>query len=120
MDCNKTVEFVYEWGRMCSAVVDCGDCPLKDLIKDVNYCEDFVFSVKNIEIVIKLVQEWSNNHPVKTLLSALKENYPNVQFDKRDNLPKVCAGVLYDFGCDFSDGGCKECWNTPIEEVKHE
>ena len=117
MDCTKTVDFIKEKYRMCNSS-RCKDCNIGILKngKNVN-CETFV--MEYIEESIKIVQEWSNSHPVKTRLSVLKERYPNVVLNKDDGLPyDVCAGVLYGFETCEGEGNwdCTKCWNTPIEQ----
>ena len=75
------------------------------------------FVNRDTEKAIEIVQEWSDQHPVRTRLSVLKEQYPNLVMNEHDN-PRVCAGILYGF---FSGSvcldDCTKCWNTPMEEV---
>lgn len=103
MDCSKTEVFLAELKRMLKT---------EDIVSfdwDSTHPEDAVIQV----------QKWSDTHPVKTRLSVLKEQYPNILLNPDDGLPHdVCVGVLYGFE-DCEGGGnydCEKCWNTPVED----
>lgn len=76
---------------------------------------------------IKIVQEWSNEHPQKTYLSEFLKHYPNAQLDS-DGVPDgICLATLglCEDCIKMDENGnpilekdctCMDCWNTPIEE----
>jgi hypothetical protein len=121
MDCSKTEVFFAELRRMCTFLgEEKQKCPLKKPGQSCGYtC--FMRIIQNPAEAIKAVQEWSNTHPVKTRLSVLKEQYPNIVLNPDNGIPyDICAGVLYGFE-DCDDEGnydCEKCWNTPIEGVQ--
>ena len=117
MDCNDTKVFLKEWRRMCDAVGSCENCKLwKDKMPCVNNMGMFKNEPKK---AIAVVQEWSDQHPVRTRLSVFLEQYPNCR-KCHDGMPITCAGYLYDRNCVYTDGykDCWKCWNIPIEGVQ--
>ena len=116
MNCNKTETFFAEWKRMCEYTNE--TCPLirEGISVGCTFCEEKV--LRNSDKAIKIVQEWSDKHPVRTRLSVLKEQYPNFIM-RGEGIPTTCAGLLYGWvsenGC---DNDCTKCWNTPIEGVQ--
>ena len=114
MDCSKTEVFLAEWKRMCKAN-KCNTCVLYGVH---GTCKNFILTKP--EKAVEIVQEWSDQHPVKTRLSVLKEQYPNLQL-RLDGTPNVCCTYLYN--TPFPEEGCTKemcvkCWNTPIEDGK--
>ena len=115
MDCSKTEVFLAEWERMCDSTF-LNNCTLCQLYgRKGDGCSIYVRHYP--EEAIKIVQEWSDSHPVKTRLSVFKEKYPNAVPSKNSGLPAICVGNLYGYGCS-SGLNCEDCWNTPIEGVK--
>lgn len=119
MDCSKTEVFLAELKRMHKANKECITCPL-GIRNNGEGCTCDKFLRTCGEKAIKIVQEWSDQHPVKTRLSVLKEQYPNMQM-RLDGTPKVCCTYLYN--TPFPEEGCTKemcmkCWNTPIEDGK--
>lgn len=121
MDCSKTEVFFKEWRRMCDTFpVGKGDsCPLKmkGVVRLCCNCRSNVY--EKTEKTIKIVQEWSDTHPIKTRKSVLLEAFPNAPMRIDGKTPIVCAGEIYGtFGCFYDADGnldCAKCWNTPIE-----
>ena len=78
MDCNDTITFLKEWNRMCTNS-DCDNCKVSQLI-ELPYCDDFscknAFSTHMYECFM-IVQEWSNEHPIKTRMRELLKMFPN-------------------------------------------
>lgn len=67
------------------------------------------------EEMIKTVQEWSDQHPVKTRLSVFLETFPNAVMKSEDALPISCARLIFGFDkCEKKS--CADCWNTPVEQ----
>ena len=121
MDCSKTEVFLAELKRMCANVGGCYKCEIYKLLEPHKPCigGGGAFA-KEPEKCIEIVQEWSDQHPVRTRLSVLKEQYPNLQF-RLDGTPRVCCTYLYN--TPFPEEGCTKemcvkCWNTPIEGVQ--
>lgn len=114
MDCSKSEVFFAEWHRMCDEfpVGETDACPLK-MKGFVTFCMSCRSTVyEKSEKAIKIVQEWSDAHPVETRLSVFVKQYPKHQ-KKAGGLPITCAKYLYDVEC-LND--CAKCWNTPIED----
>ena len=71
------------------------------------------------EKAIEIVQKWSDEHPVKTLLDDLKEKYPNYHACNKNGAPTFCPYRLgYEEKKNCCVLTCKECWNRPLNEVK--
>jgi len=62
------------------------------------------------------VQQWSEEHPEKTMLQDLLEKYPNTPMKLDDNAPMICPHHL---GYPEREGDCEndclDCWNRPLE-----
>lgn len=72
------VEFFKEAKRMCR-VINCEECPFGG--------EECGFiSADNIEEVIKAVEKWAEEHPVKTRQSEFLRMFPNADIDKDEVL----------------------------------
>lgn len=115
MDCSKTKVFFAELCRMCTSLEEEKQkCPLKKPGQSCGYtC--FMRIIQNPAEAIKAVQEWSDANPIKTRLSVLKEQYPNLK--TYDGRVVFCAGELYGFSCGKRTS-CDDCWNEPIEDVE--
>ena len=117
MDCSKTKVFLAEWERMCDSTF-LNNCTLCQLYgRKGDGCSIYVRHYP--EEAIKIVQKWSDEHPIKTRLSLLKEQYPNIVLNPNYGIPyDVCAGILYGFeNCDGEGNyDCEKCWNMPIKE----
>lgn len=64
---------------------------------------------------IQIIQKWSDEHPVETMIDHLKTQHPKVQLDE-DNVPPFCPpniGYEEDHSCDKD---CIKCWNRPYME----
>lgn len=105
MDCSKTEVFLAELKRMLKT-------------EDIAY---FDWDSTHPKDAVIQVQKWSDTHPVKTRLSVLKEQYPNLQLDS-DGVPNICIELLFGESasreCDSIESDCRICWNTPIEGVQ--
>ena len=124
VDCNITANYFAEKARMTKkpkrkvCQLDCDHCPLyaKNNGTD-DSCESFEMHYP--EKAIAIVQKWSNEHPPKTFLTELLENYPNAELNH--GVPKVCLKKLGAVsGCAKTKKGdlyisCYRCWNQPIE-----
>ena len=125
MDCSKTEVFLAEWQRMCKTVRGCERCMLYRLSEPRIACVNNLGIFKKCSAAaIKIVQDWSDQHPVKTRLSVLKEQYPNARMAP-NGAPYACVKNMYGgvIECPsiknkgyISDEDCLQCWNTPIED----
>ena len=112
IDCNVTDNFFSELMRMVGG---------RKVILD--------FTDENTDLINlkKIVQEWSDSHPIKTRLDDLLEKYPDFHLDT-DKYPIVLPRA---FGyCDrypscnkcplysINGGYHNKCWDMPIENEK--
>lgn len=108
------VEFLRDFRRMCwSYRGTCTGCELKGAQcrpteKDCDHKE-----------VIRVVEEWAKEHPVKTRLSEFLKLCPNASV-QAGGCPDPCIKIFDSIvNCKDSEG-CLDCqkkfWLTPIEE----
>lgn len=94
--------------------IDCEDCGLSQ------YNNEYNLTCVRLERLypkeaIAIVQKWSEEHPVKTLLQDLLEHYPNCKLGLK-GIPAFCPSLL---GYSIEQCGeinCIECWGQPMEE----
>lgn len=100
MDANK---FMREYKRMCGSYTKCSDCPLSIGDKEcTNYpCN---YTQERTDWVIKIVEEWSAVHPLKTRQSVFLEQYPEAAIDVHGVL-QICPMAISDTYRD-SNGEC--------------
>lgn len=125
IDCTKTTNYFSEKLRMTKRTrrqgckIKCSECPLSSQnngTSDSMSC--ITFEMYHPEKAIAIVQKWSDEHPPKTYLTELLENYPNAELDH--GVPKVCLKKLGAVsGCAKTKKGdlyisCYSCWNQPI------
>lgn len=122
IDCTKTTNYFTEKLRMTKRTknglckIKCSNCPLCSNNNGEGLsCP--TFEMYYPEKAIEVVQKWSDEHPQKTYLTELLENYPNAELNH--GVPKACLkklGVVS--GCAKTKEGdlisCTECWNQPI------
>lgn len=107
------VTFIKERNRMCNFYKCCKikGCPAENLSCD---------SLEEITIqgfkLIRDVEQWSKEHPRKTILQDFLEKYPNAELND-DGIPKPCPYWLGYKDMPFCNRiRCVECWNRPVEE----
>lgn len=122
IDCSETANYLSEKLRMTKRSknkgcdIKCSECPLSY----TNNGASELMSCTTFEMhyplqAISIVQKWSDEHPQKTYLTELLENYPNAPLDD-DGTPKsVCSRALGLMDIDDCDDNCIKCWNQPIE-----
>lgn len=129
IDCSITENYFAEKRRMTKkhklngggyiCEFNCTECPLSSFnngTTDNTACSDF--ETLYPEKAIAIMQKWSDEHPQKTFLTELLENYPNAELDH--GVPKVCLKKLGAVsGCAKTKKGdlyisCYSCWNQPI------
>ena len=112
---NKdAVEFLRDFRRMCLSYDNCTGCELR--------CAECIPTEKDCdhEKVIRVVEEWTKAHPVKTRLSELVKIFPNYKKDETySGIPRDCIKI-FDQGQSCTFSSCLDCqkkfWLTPIEE----
>lgn len=106
------VEFIKERRRMCLSYEDCIGCPFEDG-KPIS-CE---IQSKTARQLVEIVEQWSQDHPQKTMMQDFFEKFPNAPKDDF-GAPCLCpADVGYkEKSCEATDCNCLECWNRPLEE----
>ena len=120
-DCSKTEVFFAEWERMCQHF-SCGNCPLEEIVEG-KPCS--FWAKRKPEDIIKAIQKWSEENPVKTRLSMFLEMFPNAEIAD-DGMPYIYPCKLdanYEFSEDckeflggFRCGMCKkEYWLAEVE-----
>lgn len=69
MDCNKTINFLHEFKRLCDSRDECvanadneEDCPMFGVCRLTHS----KLCAENIKTAIETVQKWSDEHPKKT------------------------------------------------------
>lgn len=92
IDCSKTVNFIKEKHKMTNnCQIRCAKCPLS---QDNNGADNkmtcYDFEERYPEKAIEIVQRWSDEHPRKTYLNGLLENYPNTRLDEDGTPHKLC------------------------------
>lgn len=106
------IEFIKERNRMCAYYPDeCAGCPAKR--EDVMcYGDPLDYQTVNI---VGIVEQWSKEHPRKTILQDFLEKYPNAVLND-DGVPKPCPYWLGYKDMPFCNRiRCVECWNRPLE-----
>jgi len=72
MDANK---YLINMKRLCEAQEDCNSCPLKGV--HCMYALERLKTKKEMNKCIEIVENWSNEHPVKTRQSELLKIFPH-------------------------------------------
>lgn len=125
-----------DYARICFAMIDSSDIAAfapdykesSGALLEMQYCkyvgkkalsfEEYIQSqamMKFPKDAIHIVQKWSDEHPVETMIEHLKTQHPKVQLDE-DNVPPFCPpniGYEEDHSCDKD---CIKCWNRPYME----
>lgn len=125
IDCSTTNSYIHERKRMCKDMkkINCQCCGFYNRIEG---CIEKSIEEADAERAVRIVQNWSDRNPPKTLLTEFLERYPNAKLNNRGYpeyiipcelgaIHKVCA-YHYNSSCDE----CQDCWNTPINEESEE
>lgn len=119
------IEFLQEYRKMCEKYAymeacgeDCSsECPLKNC-----YC-DLRDKHIDIENAISKVEQWSKEHPQKTMMRDFFEKFPNAPKSNtgtpRDICPNNCGYTNEPDNystCDQFNNDCLKCWSRPMEE----
>lgn len=105
-DCNKTLDFIHEFHRMCDeySVSACNDCPLEN--KLCNPIEEIN------EEMIAIVQKWSDENEELTRADLFKNIMDNIELKYRlcstNKMPMTFCNTAV----------CSECieyWTEPVK-----
>lgn len=120
IDCRLTKNYLKEYSRLCDSYYDCGECPLYNEACDAGLlCNDFLKQYP--DLIINLVQRWSNEHSLKTCYDDFCEKFPKIaKLDKGDFYCTYCKADFYgeEVPCQYIGegmGACEKCWNEPID-----
>lgn len=117
------MEFCKQLDRICKSHVSCESCPLGDGTCSIRYIG------RNGESVVKIVEQWAKEHPVKTRQSEFLKVFPKATISNHvlSLCPKFyCVNFL---GTDFQECegiNCDKCrceyWlaevtNNDVDEV---
>lgn len=117
IDCKKTKNYFQERKRMCERD-GCNGCPLCSYLNDTNKtCP--VFENDHPNEAIRIVQDWSNANPPRTIMTELLEKYPKASI--KDGVPDFCPSVLgltpYCNGnYQSTSQACIDCWSKLVKE----
>ena len=112
------VKFIKEKMRMCNNIKDCKDCELYFNNNKMNTACAF-FIDEYPEQTVAIVEEWSQEHPRKTMLQDFLEKHPKAKLAKNGIPHNICPdslGYCRDIGCFLDEEDCIACWNRPLEE----
>ena len=114
------LEFLMERRRMCDSYGDCEGCPLEGaecVIRDM-------MSEDTCKRIVTAVEQWSKEHPRKTMQSVFLKQYPEAEIDANGvvGLCPMSISAAYrdsDGGCNCPEILCRDCrrefW---MQEVK--
>lgn len=111
-----TIEFIKERNRMCDFYKCCKieGCPAENL--SCGSLEEI--AIQGFKLIGD-VEQWSREHPQKTMLQDFLEKFPNAILGETTKLPNFCPIHL---GYEKSNSNvcdkytCFECWNRPLED----
>ena len=99
------------------------NCPLRPIVAYCSYCQ--FACMKNPEISEKIISDWVELHPRKTMLDVVLEKFPNIRMLDCGS-PVTCPGNMEPswkadsvHGCIFNADGspdCYNCWRRPVPE----
>lgn len=112
----EAIEFLKEYQRICRCYhsIKCSGCPLKVCGCDIEH--------DDAQEIVKIVEEWSQAHPKKTMMQDFFEKFPNAPKGKFGQ-PQLCPGncgynneiASYEV-CKKFCSDCLKCWNRPVED----
>lgn len=85
------IEFIKERQRLCQTYVDCFKCPAYN--NNTGGCNFNTASGYEATEQIRLLEEWSAAHPLRTRQSEFLKQYPNADLDE-DGILKVCPKIV--------------------------
>ncbi len=114
------VKYIKEKNRMCKNYYECIGCPIYDSYTSYDpredvFCECWI--PKHSAEAVALVENWSKEHPQKTLKDDFLEKYPDTVMREILDIPLCCARWVYGEKRIRCSNNCEECWNRPLSEV---
>lgn len=116
------IEFIKERQRLCQTYVDCFKCPAYN--SNTGGCNFNTASGYDATEQIRLLEEWSAAHPLRTRQSELLKQYPEAALDE-NGIISICPNGLSlayrnsSGGCSKPDSTCIDCrrgfWLKEIE-----
>lgn len=110
----EAVKFIKEHQRMCDKT-SCHNCLAFDKLD----CCDL--DTNNPELLVQIVEQWSEEHPQKTIMQDFFEKFPNAPRTV-DGLPFPCpfeCGYSKNNNCPFGKNNpsddCSKCWFRLLE-----
>ena len=119
-DCGKTEVFFKELKRMCKDYRKYSDCSCFCPFRVMDKSGEFICYFEQDEIskdAIRIVQEWSDEHPSKTRQSEFLKHYPKTKLN--DDGVITIKPCMIDVTCPVNGKCCIDCieeyW---LEEVE--
>lgn len=118
------VKFLEERKRMCESFgSECTECPANN---SIYMCRLGVVMGAEATEQVKLVEEWSAEHPRKTRQDVFLEQYPNAVLDK-DGVLRICPSYVsgdtpekYKCICLTDCSACrKEYWTKEVQNGRY-
>lgn len=113
------VGYIKEQARMCNTYKTCEGCPISKANDGDDGCKRWIRN--HPEEAVAIVQQWSEEHPEKTMLRDFLEKYPKAPKGP-EGLPCTCpwtVGYGNKKGCPMHSDNttltCEECWNRIME-----
>ena len=118
-----TVKFLKTINRMCNNYgSSCNGCPISiEIQRDGDYLGCYSFIKLYPEKVVKIVEEWEKEHPVKTRQSEFLKKYPNARLNSKGVLDIRPCSIDISYSTDNCYFACgDECqnayWSQEVEE----
>lgn len=101
-------------GRFCE--INCIDCILSKA-NNGRGVDCKMFETRYTDEAVRLVEDWSRNHPQKTYLMDFLDKFPNCS-KNGIGIPLSCRQYIYSETktVDCKGRSCLECWNEPMED----
>lgn len=108
------VEFIKERNRMCRH--GCNTCPANELTGGCDPLE-----TASINLLVQIVEQWSKEHPRKTMMQDFFEKFPNAPKNLYGIPNNLCPSELgykstHEYHCGAYESSCINCWNRPMED----
>lgn len=109
------VEFIKERNRMCDSAANCSRCQVYDELKQCDFCTE------DPEKLVQIVEQWSKEHPRKTMMQDFFEKFPNAPKNLYGIPNNLCPSELgykstHEYHCGDYESSCINCWNRPMED----
>lgn len=103
------VKYLKTKRRLCKAHTECRGCPLN--IEEHGYaigCPCGELERDNMEEMVRRVEKWTKEHPVRTRQNVFLERYPNAM-TLDDGTLIICPRDIDNMVMTRCDGRCNEC-----------